>query len=248
MSGFTLKLIALLCMIIDHAGLVLLSGTSLYLPCRIIGRIAFPIYAFLITEGYIYTSNAKKYAGRLLLFALLSEIPFDYAFFGTWCYIGYQNVFFTLALGLAALVCIDMAGLKDPSSTPRVHAGMIYDEYAEWDFQKKKRTRDIAWILLVLIMAAAEFGCTDYGAFGIIMIMIFYIFREQKTKCILIAAIALVLDSIAGGFTIEFFGALSLIFIWFYNGRKGRYPVPSILFYAAYPLHLLLFGFIARGI
>lgn len=248
MSGVTLKWIALFCMIVDHVGLVFFSGTPLYLPCRIVGRIAFPLYAFLITEGYMYTSNVKKYAGRLLIFALLSEIPFDYAFYGSWCYMGHQNVFFTLVLGLAALVCIDMGGLNDPSRRPRLQPGMVYDEYAEWDFQKKKRTRDMAWILLILLMAAAKFGQSDYGAFGIILIIIFYLYREDKTKCLVIAGAALLVDSIVNGFSIEYWGALALIFIWFYNGRKGRYSMPAILFYAAYPLHLLLIGLIVRGI
>lgn len=214
MSGFALKLLALVLMIIDHCGLVLFAGTSLYLPCRILGRIAFPIYAFLITEGYIHTRNVKKYAGRLLAFALLSEIPFDYAFFRTPLYMGYQNVFFTLVLGLGALVCMD--GILGRSN--------------------------ISKILLAALVVIAELAHVDYGAFGILVIVLFYLFRDQKVKCMASVAAALILHGFLGGFYIEGFGAIALIFILLYNGKKGQYPFPSLLFYAAYPLHLLILG------
>ncbi|MDD7388793.1 MAG: TraX family protein, partial [Lachnospiraceae bacterium] len=214
MSGFALKLLALVLMIIDHCGLVLFAGTSLYLPCRILGRIAFPIYAFLITEGYIHTRNVKKYAGRLLAFALLSEIPFDYAFFRTPLYMGYQNVFFTLVLGLGALVCMD--GILGRSN--------------------------ISKILLAALVVIAELAHVDYGAFGVLVIVLFYLFRDQKVKCMASVAAALILHGFLGGFYIEGFGAIALIFILLYNGKKGQYPFPSLLFYAAYPLHLLILG------
>ena len=232
MSGFTLKLIALVLMIIDHAGLVLLAGTSWYLPCRILGRIAFPIYAFLITEGYVHTHNVKKYAGRLLAFALLSEIPFDYAFFGTFFYAKYQNVFFTLTLGLAAMVCLDMAAGKNGT---------------ELSWEQQMRRSGIGKVLLVVIMIAAEAACTDYGAFGVLMILLFYWFRNQKGTCVLVTCAALIAYGFLGGFQIEGFAALSWIFIGNYNGEKGKYPLPSIVFYAAYPIHLLILGVLVRG-
>ena len=96
-SGFTLKVIAILSMLIDHTGAAVVEKAILKLPSvtgnadllafwtrtdqvmRAIGRIAFPIFCFLLVEGFIYTRDVKKYAGRLLLFALLSEFPFDLA-------------------------------------------------------------------------------------------------------------------------------------------------------------------------
>lgn len=271
MSGFTLKLLALILMIIDHCGLVLFAGTSLYLPCRILGRIAFPLYAFLITEGYVHTRSVKKYAGRLLVFAVLSEIPFDYAFFRTPFYMGYQNVFFTLVLGLGALVCIDgaqgrserikasngsvesvgftgnagkselSAGTSMPSAgaavsaeTPELSAGELWEQTI--------RRSNISKILLIVIMVLAELTDTDYGAFGVLVIVLFYLFRDRKVICMVSVAAALIIYGFLGGFYIEGFGAIALIFILLYNGKKGQYPFPSLLFYAAYPLHLLILG------
>ena len=245
MSGFTLKFLALILMIIDHCGLVLFAGTSLYLPCRILGRIAFPLYAFLITEGYVHTRSVKKYAGRLLVFAVLSEIPFDYAFFRTPFYMGYQNVFFTLVLGLGALVCLDGAlgrsGRIKASETAAGNTGESKISAGELWEQTMHRS-NISKILLIVIMVIAELTYTDYGAFGVLVIVLFYLFRDQKVKCMVSVAAALIIYGFLGGFYIEGFGAIALIFILLYNGKKGQYPFPSLLFYAAYPLHLLILG------
>lgn len=99
-DGFTLKLLAMLTMLTDHIGAILFPQ---YLVLRIIGRLAFPIYCFLLAEGAIYTKNIGKYSARLLLFAVLSEIPFDLAFSGRLFDWGSQNVFFTLFFGLLGI-------------------------------------------------------------------------------------------------------------------------------------------------
>ncbi len=100
LSSSSLKLIAVISMLIDHMGFVLFPQYPLM---RAIGRLAFPIYCFLITEGAAHTSNWKRYALRLFLFALISEIPFDLAMGGRWIDGSYQNVFWTLLLGLLAI-------------------------------------------------------------------------------------------------------------------------------------------------
>ena len=129
-TGSTIKLIAIIAMLIDHTAAVILerimmregymlvmSNTDLmpawiaghkllyisYMAMRLIGRFGFPIFCFLLVEGFLHTHNRIKYALRLFLFALVSEIPFDFAFRGKWFYAGYQNVFFTLFLGLLAM-------------------------------------------------------------------------------------------------------------------------------------------------
>ena len=128
--GSTIKLIAIIAMFIDHTAAVILermmmragymlatiSPDSLsswigghrllyasYMIMRLIGRFGFPIFCFLLVEGFLHTHNRTKYALRLFLFALISEIPFDFAFRGNWFYSDYQNVFFTLFIGLLAL-------------------------------------------------------------------------------------------------------------------------------------------------
>ena len=83
----------------DHVGAVLLPGL---VPLRIFGRLTMPIMCFLLTEGYRHTRSLRRYAGRLALFALISELPFDLAFYGG-IFWGAQNVFFTLLFGLLAL-------------------------------------------------------------------------------------------------------------------------------------------------
>ena len=90
-------------MMLDHYGAIFQPSEISF---RIIGRLAFPIYSFLLVEGFIHTSNLKKYVKRLLIFAILSEMPFDYAFYGTinW---NHQNIFFTLLIGLIAMYLID---------------------------------------------------------------------------------------------------------------------------------------------
>ena len=99
-NTFTLKMIAIIAMFIDHLGAVIFPE---YIELRIIGRIAFPIFAYTLVEGFVYTHDVFKYMKRLGVLALLSEIPFDLAFFGTPLEFGHQNVFFTLFLGILML-------------------------------------------------------------------------------------------------------------------------------------------------
>lgn len=119
LSGTALKGIACVTMLIDHVGASCLENGFLSAPAapaglaaldlvlRLIGRLAFPIFCFLLVEGFVHTHDVKKYIGRLLLFGLVSEVPFDLAFFRTPFAPGYQNVYWTLALGVLA-----MAGLN----------------------------------------------------------------------------------------------------------------------------------------
>ncbi len=123
-SGSTIKIIAIVAMFIDHLAASLLTrilysaspesfNQTLYgviMVMRLIGRLGFPIFCFLLVEGFHKTRNRRKYALRLGMFALISEIPFDLAFHGQVLETGYQNVFFTLLIGillLCAYVAID---------------------------------------------------------------------------------------------------------------------------------------------
>ena len=119
LSGSTLKLIAIITMFIDHIGAVIVermlyvtgnTGSFTYEQMqnldtilRSIGRIGFPLFCFLLVEGFLHTRNLGKYALRLLVFAVVSELPFNLAFAGQLFFAGYQNVFFTLLIGLITM-------------------------------------------------------------------------------------------------------------------------------------------------
>jgi len=166
LSGSALKLIAVMTMLIDHSYHVLDKfpifrqvfwnistnyQVSLYLLCRTVGRIAFPLYAFLLTEGFQHTHDRKKYAGNLLLFALISEIPWNLLHGGK-LFDRSQNVFFTLFLGLLCMI--------------------VYEAYQE---NRKKQ-----WIFLIAIAVIAMFLNADYGLKGVGFIFAMYLLREKK--------------------------------------------------------------------
>lgn len=127
LSGTALKRIACLSMLLDHIGASLLENglfrCSAIAPrlvgldqlLRLVGRLAFPIYCFLLVEGFLHTHDLKKYALRMLGFALISEGPFDWAFFSG-VYWGHQNVYFTLLLGLLAMKALDTS--QTPEGMP----------------------------------------------------------------------------------------------------------------------------------
>ena len=147
-NTFTLKMIAVAAMLIDHVGAVLLPQFEIL---RIIGRLAFPIYAYTLVQGFQYTRNLKKYLLRLGALALISEIPFDLAFFRTIFEPGHQNVFFTLFLGILMLALMTGTSSK------------------------------VKQMLCVLgIMVLSELLCTDYSSMGILMIFWFYQNRNQN--------------------------------------------------------------------
>lgn len=210
LDGTVLKLIACLSMFIDHLGAICFSGMMGF---RIIGRLAFPIYCFLLVEGAVHTRNMKKYILRMGIFALISEVPFDLAFYHRLVYTGHQNVFFTLGLGLLAIWFLEhpIEQLDIP---------------------------DVLYKLLVIIAAGliAEFFNTDYGFTGIAVICIFYYLRGQPQLKYPIAAILL---AAMGG--VEVYAVLALIPILLYNGQRGRQTKDMQYgFYIFYPAHLLL--------
>lgn len=111
MSASALKWIAVVTMLIDHFAVAVYwqLDTRIYVVYRLqryIGRIAFPIYCFLLVEGFFHTKNVRRYIGRCFIFALISEIPFNMAVFGSVWYPQGQNVYFTLTLGLCALAVL----------------------------------------------------------------------------------------------------------------------------------------------
>lgn len=207
LSGFQLKIIAIITMTIDHMGAILYPQ---YYEMRIIGRIAFPIYAFLLVEGMVHTKDIQKYLKRLGIFALISEIPFDLVFHNQILYLDSQNIFFTLLFGGLAISLIQDAEKK-----------AIKKEY--WKYA-----------LAYLLSIAAEYFCTDYGMIGVWLILGIYLCRGVVWKTV--SVLAVINTGLYGG--IQSFGTLAAIPIALYNGERG-YNM-KYFFYVYYPIHLLI--------
>lgn len=231
-SGSSLKLIAVVTMLIDHIAATvlarfLITGAEgdistgwyvLYQAMRSIGRIAFPIYCFLLVEGFIHTRSRKKYALRLFLFALVSEIPFDLAFSSKVLEFGYQNVFFTLFLGLATIMLLSEA-----------------EKRQEWGIGL--RILVFAGIIVAGMLAAYALK-TDYSYYGVMCIVVLYLFRGRR--------VLQVLAGCASFFWWELPAVLAFIPIYFYNGKRGWNI--KYFFYLFYPVHLLVLYFICAAL
>ena len=239
LSSSALKMIAVVTMLIDHVAAVLLiklliqNGTlelvsteggrvlrllsaehmdlvQIYQTMRDIGRIAFPIYCFMLVEGFMRTGNAKKYLGRMCVFAFLSEIPFDLAFTGKVFYWEYQNVMFTLVLALIAMYISKIWEAKIPN------------RYLRWPLI------GMTWMAAA---AMADWMLTDYGARGVGCIFVLYALRYWRKWQIFGGAMA---------FWWELPAPISFLFIGLYNGKRGKsmkhffyafYPVHLLILY-----------------
>ncbi len=163
LSSFGLKLIAITAMLIDHVGAALFPQ---YPILRIIGRIAFPIFCFLLVEGFMHTHDVIRYIRRMGIFALISEIPFDLLFYGRILDGMHQNVFFTLFLGLI----------------------MLY-------YLTKQYPAFFNFLMVLLFMLLAEFLRTDYSSMGLLIILCFWAFRGKKVwMCLSVAAVNIFLQ------------------------------------------------------
>ena len=210
-------------MTIDHIGAVLLPQ---YLILRVIGRVAFPVYCFLLVNGFLHTSNLKKYIGRLAIFALISEVFFDKVFFGKYIWLEAQNVFFTLLIGIIMLAGIEWIRCNQYKNAGlRVIAGVLEA------------------ILVVMACVTAYFLCTDYSFFGIMMMYGFYALRYNKIMLGFFQTFVNV--GLIGG--VQEFACIALIPIYLYNGEKGNTDY-KWWFYIYYPLHLLVIGIIKATI
>ncbi|MCR1841183.1 TraX family protein [Murimonas intestini] len=181
LSGSTLKILAIIIMAIDHFGAVVISQGILGNPAiradhalwqnwytfyritRNIGRSAFPIFCFLLVEGFLHTSNLKRYTLRLFLFALISEIPFNLAISGTLLSPHYQNVFFTLLIGLITIAAADRFRDKPPVQGLIFAAGMVLAYFLETDY-------DYKGVLLIVILYAFRYNRLQQVIWGAISV------------------------------------------------------------------------------
>ncbi|MGN0977952.1 MAG: TraX family protein [Faecousia sp.] len=239
-SQETLKLIACVTMLIDHVGATIVlemyrhasTGANawtlyqIYLLMRIIGRIAFPIYCFLLAEGTHYTKNPKKYALRLAIGAVLSELPFDFAFWGSWTW-EYQSVMLTMLMGFFALEAME-----------------------------KCKNRLLKIVVMLPFALLAEWMQTDYGGAGVVMIALFGMTRELPHRWLFqLAGTALIIYTLIPSWfrigqvriPLEMFGLIALIPIALYSGRKATSnKAVQWGFYLFYPVHLTALCLISR--
>lgn len=207
MTAFGLKLLALFTMTADHIGAIFFPQEQWI---RIIGRMSFPIYCFLLAEGLKHTRSVVNYALRLGIFAVLSEPAYDLAFSHTLWEPSRQNVFFTLLLGFLAGELLLKKGGENPV---------------------------LSTMLAILCAVLAEALHADYGAMGVCFILCFALISKRAAAC---AAFALMntADSLMWG-GVQLYAPAAVIPILLYNGKKGR-SFPKYAFYAFYPIHLFL--------
>ena len=220
-----LRVLAMFLMLLDHLWATLVPGNFWM---TYLGRAAFPIFAFQISEGFFHSSDRRRYAKRLFLFALLSEVPFDLIYGGTMLYPFHQNVMFTLLLGLLACCVIARARRQRPARA--VLRGAL----------------SVAGLFLLSLV-----GMVDYGWKGVVTVVAFYLLRDFPFAWLAqIAALVLLNIVLFKGQTIPLLGwdfptqgfaVLALLPIWLYNGRRGGGgKTLQTAFYAFYPVHMLV--------
>ncbi len=249
MSRYVLKIIALICMLCDHTSKVCLSGGvlipvlgaegNLWLTTmlEVVGRMALPIFVWFTAEGAKKTRSPRKYLLRLLLFAVLSEMPFQLCFYGAG-YLGFQpgchNVIFTMFLGASGILAGEYLKEKLPPGLGRLLPALA--------------AVVLGWVLH-----------TDYNAWGVGLIIVLYYLQEERGKLLFLLAWCTVFQLIWHGYHGETLvwltgqNSYKLILQWMgmllsvgllatYNGEKGKDG--KWLFYVFYPLHLLILYFI----
>lgn len=241
-SSFVLHILAMSFMLLDHiyhSGLVNIT----WFTC--VGRLAFPIFAFMIAEGFHYTRSRKKYALRLLFFAVITEIPFNLVVSGKLLYFPHQNVLWTFLMSVI-LLCL----------------------YEKIKVKKSTAIKVIAYPLITFVfMLTAAFAMTDYSAIGILTVALFYFTRaDEKTSAVKKAVFLTVqlvvmcmlnvmitsspeyaLEISSGIYlSIQSFAVLALPIIWLYNGKQGYYnKYIKYGYYLFYPVHCLVLGALA---
>ena len=247
MSTTVLKVIAIISMLIDHLGAsgIVPVGTPWYTVCRVIGRLAFPLFCFCVAEGLKHSKNRKKYILRLFIFALISEIPFDLMVYKTWFTWQSQNVIFTLLLAVVGITVFEQPELL----------GKVMQKYEKNPDTYAYQNAD--WVVKSFILGiCALLGFilkTDYAWFGVCLVYVMYFTgRLSKPKRYTIIAAVLIgyglINTLAGaGMMTALYwlaASSSLIFIMMYNNRKGKGL--KYLFYIFYPAHLTVLYVIVR--
>lgn len=231
LSSVGLHIFAMLFMLLDHMWATVFTNAQWMTQ---VGRLAYPIFAFMIVEGYTHTKNLKKYVLRLLIFAVITEIPFNLMVGNSVFYYVHQNVLWTFLISIGLIHLNELA-----------------------------RKREKLWLSLVTMVSTCLLGYVlgyatfvDYNAAGILTVLLFYFCRGRKWWCYLgqLAGLYYINVELLQGlyFEVELFGhtfevvqqglaVLSLAFIWLYRGRQGKKSkVFQYFCYAFYPVHMLI--------
>lgn len=223
MSSFALHIWAMLLMLCDHLQLTLLPDLPIL---RCVGRLAFPLFAFMAVEGYLHTRSLKKYLLRLLMLAVISEVPFDLLVSGSVFDPMHQNVIWTIILGLCCIRAF---------------------ENISADLKKM-----LSAVVIIASLAAAIIASVDYSSAGVLTLLAFYAFRGNTVRCRLMQLLSLafinlvLLGGIEFAFPYQALAVLSLPIIWLYDGSQGPHngfiKTANYLFYPAHMLILALFS------
>ncbi|MCF0112018.1 MAG: hypothetical protein HUJ58_08945 [Erysipelotrichaceae bacterium] len=267
LTGAHIKTLCILSMLIDHIAAALImrwvaeggdwnttmctafgstiTYRQIYIVCKAIGRITFPGFCYFLVEGFYYTQSKAKYALRLFMFALISEIPFDWAFIthpaitengivNLMPEFGHQNIFFSLLIGFG------MMWLTDEM---RKYFGKL-------QFKSKALGNAVKGLSYFAVILASciltNITKADYSAFGILAIAVMYFvylpngsdseLMKTKRMIAVFSGTAVLMLSSGNGL----YGFLILLPMYFYNGKKGTQN--KYFFYAFYPVHILLFA------
>lgn len=231
-SAAALKTIAIVAMVIDHIAWAFVPWEHPFgMAMHFVGRITGPTMFFFIAEGYRHTHNANRYTLRLGIFAVLSYLPFYYFEFG-------------------AL----------PSTESYSPVGVIYTLFlglVAIRALREVKNRTLGIMAALACVVASSVG--DWGIIGVVLIVLFDFFRENRKKGLIIAGILFLvgagLDLVGGALVgdgrgvvagiVQMGQLLPLVLLWFYNGHRGRGGAFSKwFFYIIYPVHLLVIGII----
>ena len=229
MNSAQLKILACITMLIDHMGAILYPDVIIF---RVIGRLAFPIFCYLIAEGYRKTKDITHYMGRLMVFALVSQLAFNAAFLGS---INkprelYLNVFFTLVMGLYSLYLYD----KNKKIVYVIAIALVC-EFLHTDY-------GAFGVMMIFVSNRYHESFKKLSTSYIVLMLLYVVKWLIATK--LASPSVLLVDIILKHFTIEPLALISLIFIKIYNDKRGWKL--KYLFYIFYPAHLFILSFISK--
>lgn len=219
-NAATIKIIAMITMVLDHIGYILYGHIpgEVYTILRAVGRISFPLFTFCIAEGFFYTGDVKKYIIRVLIFAFISEIPYNFFAYGSIVSLKSCNVLFTFVIALLVLwfcrYCDSMGKRGIPFSVLGVIAGMAF-----------------AYLIK-----------SDYSYRGVALVVALYYTRFNEYARCVVSGIILWIN----GEVTDILSPLAFVPIHFYNGEKGR--MNKWVCYFFYPVQLLIIGIVGRYI